>query len=59
MTNETTQEEVPETRVAPGGEAYQLAPGQDPEHDVVTLVGAYGGPGKAVPSEEWASWPLA
>lgn len=46
-----------ETRKAPGGTNYQLAPGQDPKADVVTLTGARGEPGLAVPREEWQSWP--
>jgi hypothetical protein len=54
----TQDEETPETRIAPGGRAYQLAPGQDPEHEVVTLVGANGEPGLAIPGEEWKSWPI-
>lgn len=54
-----TDEETPETRIAPGGIAYQLAPGQDPDHEVVTIVGANGEAGHAIPQEEWTSWPLA
>lgn len=53
----TGSKDQPETRRDPNGGGYQLAPGQEPDDDVVTVVGAKGEPGKAVPRKEWESWP--